>query len=42
MARKGIPAEALFNLRKRLGALPPRSAERRQVAQETAALSGVA
>jgi hypothetical protein len=42
MARKGIPAEALLNLRKRLGTLPPRSSERRQIMQETAALYGVA
>ena len=30
------------NLHQRLGALPPRSAERRQIMQETAALYGVA
>jgi hypothetical protein len=42
MARKGIPAEALLDLRRRLGTLPPRSAERRQIMQETAALYGVA
>lgn len=42
MARKGIPTEALLHLRRRLATIPPRSAERRQVMRETAALYGVA
>jgi hypothetical protein len=42
MARKGIPAEALLDLRRRLATLLSRSAERRQIMQETAALYGVA
>jgi hypothetical protein len=39
--RKQIPAEALFDLRRRLRTLAPRSHERRQVMEETAALYGV-
>src|SRR5688500_5241981 len=41
MARKSLPAEALLDLRRRLSAFPPRSAARRAVMQETAALYGV-
>jgi len=42
MAAKPIPAEALLDLRRRLATLPPRSAERRRLMQDTAALYGVA
>jgi hypothetical protein len=42
MSRKAISAEALLDLRRRLATLPPRSAERRRMMQETAALYGVA
>jgi hypothetical protein len=38
MTRKSLPAEALLDLRRRLGAFPPRSQARRTVMQETAAL----
>jgi hypothetical protein len=41
MARKTIPPEALVELRRRLGALPLRSPERRRLMQETAAVYGV-
>jgi hypothetical protein len=41
MARKAIPAEALIDLRRRLGTFPSRSPERRRILQETAALYGV-
>ena len=39
--RKHLPAEALVDLRRRLGALAPRSAERRALMRETASLYGV-
>jgi hypothetical protein len=39
--RKAIPAEALFNLRRRIAALPVRSPERRRHLEETARLYGV-
>lgn len=38
---KQLSAEALLNLRQRLGTLPPRSPERRRVMQETAATYGI-
>jgi hypothetical protein len=41
MTRKAIPAEALIDLRRRLGTFPSRSSERRRILQETAALYGV-
>lgn len=41
MPHKPISAEALIDLRHRLETLPPRSPERRQITQETAALYGV-
>ena len=41
MPRKAIAAEALIDLRRRLGTFPPRSPERRRILQETAALYGV-
>jgi hypothetical protein len=41
MARKSLPTEALLDLRRRLGAFPPRSAARRAVMRETAALYGI-
>ena len=41
MPRKAIVAEALIDLRRRSGAFPPRSPERRRIRQETAALYGV-
>ena len=41
MTRKQVPGEALLQLRQRLTRLPPRSAERRAIMQETAALYGV-
>jgi hypothetical protein len=41
MPRKAIPAETLVDLRRRLLMLPSRSAARRRVVQETAALYGV-
>lgn len=42
MSRKQVPAEALLTLRQRLQRVPPRSAERRALMQETAKLYGVA
>jgi hypothetical protein len=39
--RKQLPAEALLDLRRRLADLTPRSAERRALMQETAALYGI-
>jgi hypothetical protein len=41
MTCKAIPAEALIDLRRRLGTFPSRSSERRRILQETAALYGV-
>jgi Helix-turn-helix domain len=41
MSRKAIAPEALLDLRRQLGTLPPRSAERRRLIQETAAFYGV-
>ncbi len=41
MRRKQLPAEALVDLRRRLAGLTPRSAERRSLMQETAALYGI-
>ena len=41
MSRSAIAAEVLIDLRRRLSMLPPRSAARRQLIQETAALFGV-
>ncbi len=41
MKRKQLPAEALVDLRRRLADLAPRSAERRVLMQETAALYGI-
>src|SRR5919197_90056 len=41
MSRKAISPEALLDLRRQLGPLPPRSAERRRLIQETAAFYGV-
>ena len=41
MGRKRIPTEALIDLRRRLGAFPPRSQERREMMQATAELFGV-
>jgi len=41
MSRSAISAEILIDLRRRLSTLPPRSATRRQIMQETAALFGV-
>ena len=41
MKRKQLPAEALVDLRRRLADLAPRSAERRALMQETAALYGI-
>lgn len=41
MSRHTISAEALTDLRRRLGTLPPRSPERRHMIQATAALYGV-
>jgi hypothetical protein len=41
MSRHTISAEALMDLRRRLGTLPPRSPERRRIIQATAALYGV-
>ena len=41
MKRKQLPAEALVDLRRRLTDLAPRSAERRVLMQETAALYGI-
>ncbi len=40
-AKKAIPAEALITLRQRLRTLPPRSRERREAIQESAAIFGV-
>ena len=37
----GIPAEALFDLRRRLGQLPPRHATRRVIVESAADLFGV-
>ena len=37
----GIPAEALLDLRRRLGQLPPRHASRRAIVERTADLFGV-
>jgi len=39
--RKNLPAEAIVDLRRRLAGLAPRSAERRSLMRETAALYGV-
>jgi hypothetical protein len=41
MSRSAISAEVLIDLRRRLSSLPPRSAARRQIMQETAAVFGV-
>jgi hypothetical protein len=41
MSRKAIAPEALLDLRRQLGTLPPRSAERRRLIQEAAVLYGV-
>lgn len=41
MPAKPIPTEALVDLRHRLATLPPRSAERHHIIQDTAALYGV-
>lgn len=41
MPLKAIPAEALLDLRRRLNTLAPRSAERRRLVQETAALYAI-
>jgi len=41
MKRKQLPADALVDLRRRLADLAPRSAERRSIMQETAALYGI-
>lgn len=41
MATRRIPSEALVELRRRLGPLPPRSHERRTLVQETASAYGV-
>jgi hypothetical protein len=41
MSQKAIPSEALVDLRRRLVPFPPRSAERRGIMRETAALYGV-
>lgn len=41
MPRKAIAPEALLDLRRQLGTLPPRSAERRRLIQETAGLYDV-
>ncbi|HYY69278.1 MAG TPA: IS481 family transposase [Terriglobales bacterium] len=41
MPPKTLSAEALLDLRRRLNALPPQSAERRRLVRETAALFGV-
>ena len=41
MKRKQLPAEALVDLRRRLADLAPRSAERRALMLETAALYGL-
>jgi hypothetical protein len=38
---KQLPAEALFDLRRRLSLLPPRSPQRRQLMRETAQRYGV-
>lgn len=39
--KQSLPAEALVDLRRRLSTLPPRSAERRHVIQDTAHLYGL-
>jgi hypothetical protein len=41
MSRKAIPSDALMDLRRRLAPFSPRSAERRQIMQDTATLYGV-
>ena len=41
MSRKAIAPEAILDLRRQLGTLPPRSTERRRLIQETAAFYGV-
>lgn len=41
MSRKAISAEALVDLRRQLGALPPRSSERRRLIQESSTFYGV-
>ena len=41
MSRKAISPEALLDLRRQLGTLPPRSGERRRLIQEAAVLYGV-
>jgi hypothetical protein len=41
LKHKQLPAEALVDLRRRLAGLPRRSAERRALMQETAALYGI-
>jgi hypothetical protein len=40
MPRKAIAPEALLDLRRQLGTLPPRSAERRRLIQEAAGFYG--
>jgi hypothetical protein len=41
MSQKAIPSETLIELRRRLGPCPPRSAERRRIMRDMAALYGV-
>jgi hypothetical protein len=41
MSQKAIPSEALIELRRRLGPCPPRSAERRRIMRDMAALYGI-
>ena len=41
MTRKAISAEVLIDLRRQLGALPPRSSERRRLIQEASTFYGV-
>lgn len=41
MRRKQVPTEALISLRQRLAGLPPRSADRRDLMRQTAALYGI-
>ena len=41
MSRQAIAPEAILDLRRQLGTLPPRSTERRRLIQETAAFYGV-
>jgi len=41
MPRKAIPSEALLNLQRQLGALPPRSPQRRHLVQAASTVYGV-